>query len=218
METIFYRPIRKRDHAQVKDIICKAFSLDAYVTNAKLLEAVKTQYLYSCLSEATYTCVAEKDGQTVGVIMGNAKGDHSAIRHLPYLIKDLWYGMKIALYGRKYRRQAAGYKDIHTIYREFSDKHKGEFDGVLTLFAVDQDRRGLGVGNTLLDHLLGYWERQKVKRIYLYTDTTCTYGFYEHRGFERLESKGLQIERDGKPFQMEVFLYGYSLAKREPHK
>lgn len=218
METFSYRPIRKGDYAQMKDIICKAFSLDAYLTNEKLLEAVKTQYLYSCLSEATYTCIAEKNGQTVGVIMGNAKSDYSVIRHMPYLIKDLWYGIKIALYGRKYRKQAAGYKDLHTIYREFSDKHQGEFDGILTLFAVNQNCRGFGVGKTLLEHLIGYLEKQRVKHIYLYTDTTCTYEFYEHRGFERLESKELQMERGGKPFQMEVFLYGYSLAKGEPHK
>lgn len=47
---------------------------------------------------------------------------------------------------------------------------------------------------------------------------TCTYEFYEHRGFEQLESKGLQVERGGKPFQMEVFLYGYSLANGKSHK
>lgn len=218
MGMIIYRPIRKGDYAQVKDIICKAFSLDAYITNEKLLDAVKSQYLYSCLSEATYTCVAEKDGQTVGVIMGNAKSDYSAIKHIPYLIKDLWYGMKMVLYGRRYRKQAAGYKDIHTIYREFSAKHKGEFDGVLTLFAVNQDCRGFGIGKNLLERLMDYLENQKVKHIYLYTDTTCTYEFYEHRGFERLESKELQMERGGKPFQMEVFLYGYLLAKGESHE
>lgn len=216
MGIITYRPIRKEDHAHVEDIICKVFSLDAYITNAKLLEAVKTQYLYSCLSEATYTCIAEKEGQTVGVIMGNAKSDYSAIKHFPYLVKDLWYGMKIALYGRKYKKQAAGYKDIHTIYREFSGKHKGEFDGVLTLFAVNQDCRGFGIGKTLLEYLLNYLEKQEVKHIYLYTDTTCTYEFYERRGFERMESKELRMEHGGKPFQMEVFLYGYSLAKGEP--
>lgn len=218
METILYRPIRKGDYPQVKDMICNAFSLDAYVTNEKLLEAVKNQYLYSCLSEATYTCVAEKEGQAAGVIMGNAKTDYSAIRHLPYLIKNLWYGAKIALYGRKYRKQAAGYRDIHTIYQEFSDKHKGAFDGVLTLFAVNQDCRGFGMGKNLMERLMGYWEKQGVKHIYLYTDTTCTYEFYEHRGFERLESKELQVERGGKPFQMEVFLYGYSLANGKTHK
>lgn len=218
MKMIAYRPIRKEDYAQVKDIICKSFSLDAYITNSKLLEAVKNQYFYSCLAEATYTCVAEKEGLTVGVIMGNAKSDYSVIRHFPYLLITLWYEMKIALYSRKYKKQVAGYQDIHAIYREFSAKHKGEFDGVLTLFAVNQDCRGCGVGKALLDYLLNYLGKQKVKCIYLYTDTTCTYEFYEHRGFERIESKKIQMERSGKLFQMEVFLYRHSLVDGETHK
>ena len=98
---------------------------------------------------------------------------------------------------------------VHEIYHNFSRKHKGEFDGVLTLFAVNENCRGLGVGKTLLAGLLEYLKKQDVKHIYLYTDTTCNYGFYEYQGFERLEEQSIVLTKDGHSFDMDVFLYGY---------
>lgn len=32
-------------------------------------------------------------------------------------------------------------------------------------------------------------EREKGKKVFLYTDSACTYQFYEHRGFELAQEK-----------------------------
>lgn len=80
---------------------------------------------------------------------------------------------------------------------------------MLTLFAVDENCRGFGVGKALLSGFLKYLKEQEVRHIYLYTDTTCNYGFYEHQDFKRLEEQTLKLTRNGETFQMDVFLYGY---------
>nr|WP_317282468.1 GNAT family N-acetyltransferase [uncultured Sellimonas sp.] len=210
MENILYRPIEKRDYETIKDIICHAFFLDQYMEDKRLLEAVKSQYLYNCLLEATYTCVAEKNGTIVGVIMGNAKKDYHMFYHIPYLTKLFWYMLKLFWHAKKQKDQAAGYQRLQKIYHQFYNRHKGEFDGVLTLFAVNADCRGLGIGKNLMKRCMTYLKRKQVHRIYLYTDTTCTYEVYEHWGFKRLEEAPLQMKRLGKAFHMDIFLYGYS--------
>lgn len=211
METIKYRPIAKSDFASIGKIINQAFGLYRYVTDLKTLECFKLQYVYSCLSEATYICVAEQNGEIVGVIMGNAKSDYKILPHLKYLLHTIQYGIKMKYYGRKFKAGIDDYKRLHEIYHRFSQKHKGEFDGVLTLFAVNESCRGLGVGTKLFSGLSEYLKGTNTKRIYLYTDTTCNYGFYEHKGFERLEEQSLAMTKDGNPFEMNVFLYGYSV-------
>lgn len=47
-----------------------------------------------------------------------------------------------------------------------------------------------GIGTFLLNE----FEKLEVgKRIYLYTDTGCTYQFYEHRGFEKVGEKPVSL-------------------------
>lgn len=211
MKTIKYRPIGGKDYFAVGEIINQAFGLYRYVSDEKALDCFKLQYVYSCLSEATYNCVAEQDGKIIGVIMGNANSDYKILPHFKYIFRTVQYEIKMKYYGRKLKNGIEDYKRLHKIYHNFSEKHKGEFDGVLTLFAVNESCRGLGVGTKLLSELSEYLKSKNTKRIYLYTDTTCNYGFYEHKGFERLEEQPLAMTKDGKPFQMNVFLYGYSV-------
>lgn len=210
MENIKYRAIEEKDYNEVGEILNQAFGLFKYMPDEKMLENFKLQYVYSCLTEATYTSVAEKDGRVVGIIMGNAKSDYNVFSHFSYIFKTILYSLKMGWHGRKYKKQMKEYKKLHRIYHEFSKKHKNDFDGVLTLFAVDKDCQGLGVGKTLLKGLFEYLKKQNIKNIYLYTDTTCNYNFYEHRGFKRLEEQTLELTREEKNFQMDVFLYNYN--------
>lgn len=210
MSSIHYRPIQEKDFPAVSEIINQAFDLFDYVPNFEVLDAFKLQYLYSCLSESTYTCVAEQDGTVVGVIMGNTKNDYRIAAHLRHTANTLRYSLKMRRMFRKERAGTQDYDALHKIYREFSNKHRGEFDGVLTLFAVNRDCRGFGVGTALWDGLQEYLRCQGVKRIYLYTDTTCNYGFYERHGFHRLEAQTMTMTKGGAPFHLDVFLYGYA--------
>lgn len=61
-------------------------------------------------------------------------------------------------------------------------KKRMKLDGELSLFAVDPEANGQGVGSKLLAELS---RRYSGKNVYLYTDSNCTYQFYEHKGFIR---------------------------------
>ena len=214
MEQRVYKNLEKQNYNEVADLLSAAFGLHRYVSDQGLLQLFKRQYLYSCLSEATFSRVAEQNGKVVGVIMANARSDYRILPHIGPGLKCLLYSFKLKMYVRKISDSISGYHELHQIYRKFFQRHKGEFDGVLTLFAVNSECRGKGVGKKLLSDVEAYWKKHQTKSIYLYTDTTCNFGFYEHQGFVRLEEEKLLLKSDGKPFEMSVFLYGYAIKSK----
>lgn len=209
MNNIEFRPIEKADYDTVMEIINQSFSLFRYVKNINVLEAFKKQYLYSCLSEATFTCVAVNNGEVIGVIMGKSDTHYHFITHCSYAVKMLQYSHKMKQLAHGDKTGIDDYRSLHKIYRQFLQNRKLEYDGVLTLFAVSEKSRGMGVGKKLWQKLYSYQKNCGTKRLYLFTDSTCNVGFYDKQNFRRAEQKNLTITRDGKPFDMAVFLYDY---------
>ena len=64
-------------------------------------------------------------------------------------------------------------------------------DGEIIFLVADPDAKIKGIGTKLLEE---YEKREKGKLIYLYTDNMCTYQFYEHRGFERVQEKDIVLK------------------------
>lgn len=211
MNEVIYREIEKKDYDAVMLIMNQGFGLYRYVDDPKTLQVFLNLYLQSCLSEKTFSCVAEKGGKVVGVILGKANSRYTVVSHLPNILSVLYYNTIMAVKSARYKVSTNDYKNLHKIYRDFLKNRKGEFDGVLTLFAVSEDCRGLGVGKNLLSRLRDYLKENGTKRVYLYTDTTCNYGFYDSQGFERLEQQPLIMTSEHKPMKMTVFLYGYDV-------
>lgn len=100
---------------------------------------------------------------------------------------------------------------MHQIYHELHSSCEWKFDGVLTLFAITRGCRGLGVGKELLNRLLTYQKAHGVTNAYLYTDTSCNVGFYEHQGFMRLGEGTIAVTKENVPSEMDTFLYGYTI-------
>ncbi len=210
MSQIQYRAIEKRDYEAVCEIINQSFYLYAYIKKEKVLEEFKKNYIYGCLAEATYTCVAEKDGVIVGIIMGNAKAKYSIVQHMLPVIKMIYHSWRMKCLGKK-EEGVKTFQHLHEIYHSFNKKHKGMFDGVLTLFAVSKEARGFGIGKRLWRRLYDYLKENNVHQIYLYTDSNCNTGFYDKQGFRRIEEETLNVVREGKTVPMAIYLYEYKI-------
>ena len=144
MNDIIYRKVKKEDYNQLEDIINQVFGLYHYVEHPKVLKAFLKYYLKSCMSEQTFSCVAERDGEVIGVIFGKAKSDYRIITHLPYIMSTIYYSILMQIYCIIFSERNKEYRKLHRIYSEFMKNRKNKFDGVLTLFAVKKSCRGLG--------------------------------------------------------------------------
>lgn len=54
-----------------------------------------------------------------------------------------------------------------------------------TLFILRPEARGQGIGRSLFDQAEAELSAQGAREAFLYTDESCTWGFYEHRGLRR---------------------------------
>ena len=61
-------------------------------------------------------------------------------------------------------------------------------------FAVSPEARGMGVGRKLFNHMLDVFRDAGMNEYFLFTDTTCDYGFYDYRGLTRKAER--TIRRD----------------------
>lgn len=56
----------------------------------------------------------------------------------------------------------------------------------LELFMVNPDARGAGVGGALWRQLLAALRSMGVRAFFLHTDSSCDFGFYDHKGLSRV--------------------------------
>ena len=60
---------------------------------------------------------------------------------------------------------------------------------------------------------LEYMKQKNLEEFYLFTDTSCNYGFYEHQGMTRCLEKTHIFNLKGKQVPMSFFIYDYQLSK-----
>lgn len=81
-----------------------------------------------------------------------------------------------------------------------------------TFFAISSKARGKGIGKKMFCNMLEYMKLQNINDFYLFTDTTCNYGFYEHQGMNRCDEKSKTFLIHGKEAKMTFFLYDYKIS------
>lgn len=139
-------------------------------------------------------------GQLVGILMADMKNE-------PKQYSSFWRKLYVKIFKAIMTVAVKGGPDI------YDEANKAMFqkyvnraipDGEICFLAVDPTIHGKGIGTQLLNELS---RREKGKLIYLYTDDYCTYQFYEHKGFERVEEKKIEMEIGGKTVPLTCLLY-----------
>lgn len=211
MNEVIYRPLRKSDHDEIKEIINSSFGLHKYFNNPKVLKTVLKVYLQSCLAEKTFSTIAEKDNKVIGVIFGNAKSDYKILKHIRPILLTRWYSIVLNVKAMIRGENISYFKRMLITYSKLLSSSNRTFDGVLTLFAVTKESQGLGVGKKLLYNLRDYLKSTNTHKIYLYTDSSCNVGFYDTQGFCRIGTQEINITSQSKAVEMDVYLYEYIL-------
>lgn len=208
-KAIHFRPIENRDYESLEKLIIHTWGYEKFCSPKTAARMAKL-YLAGCLMEQTFTCVAEYDGEAVGVIMCQNKRKQRCSR-LKYAL--MMFRPTVAMLctkeGRKVNKM---FSSFHSIDRDLLRYSGEEYDGQLSFFALCSNQRGTGIGKALWTRGLNYLQEQGVRQFYLYTDTTCNFGFYEHHGMKRICKKSVSL----KPHfdcVMEFYLYGYSLVQ-----
>ena len=194
------RELKKEDVPALEDVIRKTWNYDRFATPKTARKLAKV-YLATCLTNQTYTRVAEVNGVPVGLILGKDIEKH----HCPpkYRLRQIsaLCGLLISKEGREILNFYKNVDDIdNRLLRQCSKDYKGEF-------ALSPEYRGLGIGKMLFRCLLAYMESRSISDFYLYTDTSCNFGFYEHQGMVRQQQYKHLVHMKGQKGELEFYLY-----------
>lgn len=207
---IQFREYRKQDYRDLVEIIRKTWHYDEFCSS-KTADKLANVFLSSCLTNYTYSRVVLADGKAAGIILVNNIAKHTCsvmdrLRQLKALV---------ALYGCKEGRQAARiFGSVHGIDQRLLEKNHKHYPAELALFALSDTYRGKGIGKQLFQAALDYMKQEGLDSFYLFTDTSCNYGFYEHQGMKRCCEHEHSFQIQGQEAKMRFFIYEYMLSKQ----
>lgn len=197
------RELKKQDLPALEDVIRKTWDYDKFATPKTARKLAKV-YLATCLTNQTYTRVAEVNGVPAGLILGKDIEKHHC--PLKYRLRQIFAvcGLLISKEGRGILNFYKGVDDIDSqLLKQCHKDYKGE----IALFALSPEYRGLGIGKMLFHCLLAYMKSQSINEFYLYTDTSCNFGFYEHQGMVRQQQYKHLVNMKGQKGELEFYLY-----------
>ncbi len=197
---IIIRNIKKKDFGKIQKFALQGMNFTMYTENKIELYFYTKYFWYLELNRATEVLAAYMGNKLVGVLLADMDGKQKVTvsKWRKLYIKMVEWIMKVA------------YKGASDLYDETNKdmlkhfKTKYHPDGELNFLAVDPTIKGKGIGSKLLAELEC---REKGKLVYLFTNTGCTYQFYEHRGFERFDIRKIDIDVHEKKIPHDCFLY-----------
>ena len=199
MTNIVYRPYQPQDAEDIKKIINEAFYIHRYVTGRLVLDSALEIYLRERLLASTWTRVAVQDERVVGIIMGQVDGQPRLGGRFTNRLLTLAHTLRAGILGLPQWKSMRQYFAFDRVYGELRKKTPSPLTDELTLFAVDSSTRGLGIGKTLYRDYLDHLRSLGRSDFYLYTDSLCTFQFYEKQGMTRTASEDMNLVLDGKP-------------------
>lgn len=115
--------------------------------------------------------------------------------------------LKLAVIGISEYRSLLQFFESNRVYAQLKKSATVPTTDELTLLAVSAETRGTGIGKSLYHRYLAHLHEHGRDDFYLFTDSRCSYGFYEKQGMTRAGAQDMTILIDGKPEPLGVFLY-----------
>ena len=204
MNNLTFREYKKCDAPYFEEIIRKTWQYDQFC-GKEVSRKISRVYLLECLSHQTFTQVALLNNKPIGVIMCANKHTHKT----PLWIKVMHIKATISLLLSKEGRAVGEvFRAIAGVDDELLAMQSKTYDGELVFFAVSEESRGTGVGKALFEKAVDYMQTQRIDDFYLYTDSSCNYGFYQHQGMKRVAEKVYSVPMKIKN-EMNFYLYEY---------
>lgn len=131
--------------------------------------------------------IINQDDEVKGILFGSIENE-SFIKERQYYLEDkkinkwLMKNLKNGAFGdRKIAEKVLGDMNDNDLRGE---AYAHVFDSEINLFLVSPELRGKGLGRKLMDNYIVFCRKNSLKRAFLWTDTDCSYTFYEKYGFE----------------------------------
>ena len=202
-EPIIFREFEESDRLALEQVILETWCYDRFCASETAAQLASV-YLSSCLANQTFTQVTLVDGVPVGIIMGKNRTTHKC----PFSLRlKMMRSIVKLLISKEGHRVSKIFGCVDGIDKELLSLCPTHYQGELAFFAISQNCRGKGIGKVLFQKVVEYMRSQKIHNFYLFTDTSCNYGFYEHQGMVRQQQYKHLVNMKGQKVELEFYLY-----------
>lgn len=200
------RPYCEEDYQAIAKLIAQTWEFDTFCTPqvAKLLSYV---YLDECLVEQNFAQVAICNNQIAGIIMGNSFCDHCALKQDQLRLAHNQEALNSTVEGREV---SSFFEQIYKVDDTLLTNTGHQYQGKVELFIVNSAFQGLGLGKKLFASCLEFFKRKKVNDFYIFTDSSCNFGFYDHMGMKCQGHEKLFYQENGEQQCLDMFIYDNS--------
>ncbi len=202
---ITLRDYQKEDSKELQTIVRETWHYDEFCS-PKTAAKLAGVFLSSCLTNYTFSRVALLNKKPVGIILVKNTALHKC--PLKYRLKQIKSILSLYL-SKEGRKVSKIFGSVNGIDKQLLADVNKVYPAELSLFAVDCSCRGKGIGKKLFNAALEYLKEQEINAFYLFTDTSCNYGFYEHQGMVRRCEQEHLFNIKGQHAKMNFFIYDY---------
>lgn len=211
MARALYRPFEDADFDAVAKILQHAWHDDSDIPNDAYGYLEASMDLAHCLSVSTFSQVAVTDDRILGIVLARAANDSDQqLAHWGDAVRTYEQLMEQSEpeATQSYRDSIARTQAINSMMLEQSGLPA---TGELVLLAVDSAAQGLGIGSVLFDAASSYLAACGQAKVYVYTDSDCTWSFYEQHGCKRL-ARYRSHREERHILAREMYVYGLDLS------
>ncbi|MEE1296065.1 MAG: GNAT family N-acetyltransferase [Bifidobacterium sp.] len=180
-----YRPMRWEDVDGVADVFNRVWPQGERLNGTAAAHLIAEYLTLHYLEPSTWSNVAVlPDGTIAGITLAKVDGNDP-------LFKDTAAALEEARTELHHDSRGSDALDMledgffvrEGILEEDSDIHETT-QAELELFMVNPAVKGQGVGGHLWRDLLAAFREQGVEAFFLHTDSSCDFGFYDHKGLD----------------------------------
>ncbi|MBT1165707.1 GNAT family N-acetyltransferase [Bifidobacterium simiarum] len=206
MSQVVLRSMRAEDLPSIEHIVGRTWNYEDQVGVATAVRFARIDTC-NCLSRRTFMRVADIDGRIAGFIVANdlrePRRDYALIARQIMTIARL----ALSREGREGLRMFAGYERADARLRQAAKAAGKRYEGEVVLFIVSPEFKGHGVGRRLFGAAMDYFRQRGIEDFFLFTDTSCDFGFYEHRGLIRRCARNVSFSLNGHDQTLDMYIY-----------
>lgn len=193
----------RKDHKKAIRFAITGMQFNWFFEKRWMIRLYGRYFWYQELSKATEIHAAYYGGELAGVLLAKMQGEAPKYRTRTMAL----YMRLYALFCRLTEGGDELYQDANNdMFAAFS-QHTVP-DGEILFLAADPAVAQKGIGSMLLRE---FEKGKQGKTVFLYTDNGCTYRFYEHRGFFRIDERDVEITAGETKRLLRCFLYAKTI-------
>ena len=215
IHTITYRPVNKHDLHKIKELYIEEFGFRRFTTNKHVLKSISSLYLSSVIQQSTYSLVAIRNHEPVGLIYGRNDTQPFLKHSLKDKLVSIYHFINIIIFSLFHLKATKQALKFDHAYKKLSFECNKKFSGEVTTLLVSKSHQGFGIGKSLFHSFYDYLLKTKATSFFLYTDSRLSYGFYEKQGMIREGETPITLKVKTKKEIIDVYLYSLNVIDRQ---